>query len=173
MLSGGRGKRKGPGRPAKGDEVPKAVVTPEMFAKAKTKQPQLRKRLCGSLTEYAKHEASIKYLNSRQDKRGKKCYWCGKYTWSYCGICKDPVTKEPLYLHHCPRTGAAAGEQCFTYAHNDDCFGLAKEDSAFLAEKKCAWSPPSRKRLKEHADHISQLRLEIETNTIVEAEEIE
>jgi hypothetical protein len=99
-----------------------------VFAQAK-KDKDINKRLCGKLTEFIQHEESIKYLDNKVHKRGEVCYWCGNPTWTYCGVCKDPITKEPLMLHHCPRTGKGKGKCCFTHAHNEEGFGLAQKRS--------------------------------------------
>lgn len=152
------------GRPSKGDEVAH-IVTPAMFSKAKQDRV-LKKRLCGSLTQYVQHETSICYLDNKVHKKGRKCYWCGEPTWSYCGICKDPITKEPLFLHHCPRTGASQGKICFTHAHNEDSFGLGKKDCSFLGKTQKAWSPPTKKQLREHSAAIAQIRTEVETDEL-------
>jgi hypothetical protein len=83
------------GRPTKEESRPHGLVTLEVFAQAK-KDKEINKRLCGKLTESIRHEESIKYLDNKVHKRGKVCYWCGDPTWTYCGVCKDPITKEPL-----------------------------------------------------------------------------
>ena len=54
-------------------------ATPELLTST-GKQPFLKKRFCGLLTKYIQHAESIKYLDSKVNKRGKKCYWCGDYT---------------------------------------------------------------------------------------------
>jgi len=151
------------GRPSKDDEEEQVgVVTPEIYAKAR-KDRSLKKRLCGSLTKYTDHEASICYLDPKQKKKGRKCYWCGEPTWTYCGLCKDPVSKEPLFLHNNPRTGNCKGKLCFTMAHNEDCFGLGRQDCDYIATKKSAWVTPTKKKIKEHAAHIDELRTEHDT----------
>ena len=150
------------GRPPK-DDTRCGVVTPEMLKKAKT---VLKKRFCGSLTKYIQHEESVRYLDNKVYKKGKVCYWCGDYTWSFCGCCQDPVTKEAIYLHHCPRTGKSKGKCCFAHFHNEDGFGLARMDSDFLGEKKCNWSKPTKKEIREHTAALRDMRIELETEEL-------
>ena len=163
LLKEDRRKR---GRPNNDDEpIESNIVTPGIFTKAR-KNRDLKKRFCGSLTEYVKHESSIKYLDNKVQKKGRKCYWCGESTWSYCGICKDPVSKEPLFLHHCPRTGSNLGKLCFTHAHNEDSFGLGKKDYSYIGAKQKQWSPPTKKAMKEHCQFIDRIRTEVETDDL-------
>jgi hypothetical protein len=118
------------------------------------KDRDLKKRFCGSLTEFIRHEESIKYLDNKVHKRGKVCYWCGDATWSYCGVCKDLIMKDPLMLHYCPRTGKSKGKCCFTHVHNEEGFGLARKDQEIFGERQRNWSPPTKKRVREHAKYI-------------------
>jgi hypothetical protein len=163
------------GRPSKEDEpLPHGVVTQEILTNAQ-KNRDLKKRFCGNLTKYIQHEESIKYLDNKVFKKGRQCYFCGEPSWSYCGICKDPVTQDPLMLHHCPRTGKSAGKCCFSHTHNDEGFGLAKKDQDYIGEKQKNWTPPNKKTRREHAKYIHELKIEVETNDldVVEVDVVE
>jgi hypothetical protein len=163
LLQDDKNRKKG--RPKKDDTTQEGLVTTEQFKNA-IKHRDLKKRFCGSLTEYIRHEESIKYLDNKVHKKGKVCYWCGAATWAYCGICKDPITQQPLMLHHCPRTGKAKGKCCFSHAHNEEGFGLAKKDQEYIGEKQKDWVMPTKKQVREHAKHIKELRTEFETNDL-------
>jgi hypothetical protein len=163
LLRNSNGKK---GRPSNDDEPhPHGAVTQEILSNAQ-KNKELKKRFCGSLTKYIQHEESIRYLDNKIFKKGKTCYFCGQPCWSYCGICKDPVTLEPLMLHHCPLRGKSVGQLCFSHTHNEKGFGLAKKDQPLIGEKQKNWSPPTKKARKEHAKYIRDLKIEVETNEL-------
>lgn len=127
------------------------IKTPEIYDKAK-KNPQLKEALSFvCLAKYLPQECSIKYLENKNFTRGKVCYWFGEATWTYCRICKDPVTTEPLYLYSYPHTGGNAGRLCFSHAHNEDALGLGRKDTGFLCGSQKIWTPFKNLQHKEHA----------------------
>jgi hypothetical protein len=159
---GRTGKRKR-GRPKKAQELPREV-TPEVFSRSK--KDKYKSRLCGDLRQYTKHEESIDHVSSKLCKNGKKCAWCGEPCWSFCGLCKDPVTDEHPFLHHCPTRGHAKGRVCFTNYHNDMMFGLGRTDSKHFAKPKAPkpkeWTPPTRRTQQQHAKMIQEIVQELE-----------
>ena len=54
------------------------------------------------------------------------------------------------------------GTQCFYHYHNDNCFGLGKNDCSLLLKgKKGDWEPPSTDDIAENAQHVSNLQKSI------------
>jgi hypothetical protein len=84
LLQDAKNRKKG--RPKKDDTTHEGLVMTEQFKNA-IKHRDLKKRFCGSLTEYIRHEESIEYLDNKVHKKGKVCYWL---VWRcYVGVLRN------------------------------------------------------------------------------------
>ena len=121
------------------------------FKKAKTGKAGTRTgktRLCGSLTDYQKHVESIEVRTGAW-----KCNWCGEDCYSRCSICG-------VAAHNNPKAGLHKGKNCFLHLHNDDCYGLAKCDSAVKGIPKRLWTEPSPEAVKLNQQYIEDIKKE-------------
>ena len=128
----------------------KAQVTEQQFKKAKRSK---NTRLCGDMDKLCHHVSKIITI-----KKPRKCAWCGIEAYSVCTVCKDESSKE-VALHYNSKKGEAAGEMCFYHWHNDNKFGLGKNDcSQLLQGTKKNWKKPVASDIKDNKVHIESIK---------------
>jgi hypothetical protein len=111
-------------------------------------------RLCGDIDKLCRH---IESIERTPGKKGRVCAWCGLETYTVCGICKDSKGKS-IPLHHIPHRGKAIGELCFYHYHNDNMFGLGKNDrSTLLHGVKGDWEKPTALEIKQNREYIRSI----------------
>ena len=63
------------------------------------------------------------------------------------------------------RGNAGHHPNCFILAHNEQCFGLRKNDATMLGKREREWQPPTKQAIDHNAAHIKRLRtIEKETS---------
>ena len=112
-----------------------------------------RTRLCGDLQKLCKHTASI-----QRNKHHNVCAWCGESgAYTHCGDCMAQTGKK-IALHYNCKAGPGKGLYCFYNYHDDNCFGLGKNDaSQLLKQPKWEWKKPTKREIKENQSYIKDL----------------
>jgi len=122
---------------------------------SKFKKQRLLKtgRCCGDLDKLTHHAEKVITL-----KRGKICGYCGETTYKVCGICCDEKG-SPIPLHYNSKDpkGNTKWLMCFNHYHNDNQFGLAKNDAVMMKTTKKDWYTPSTSNLKEHKEYVQDI----------------
>jgi hypothetical protein len=106
------------------------------------------KRLCGDLSQFGHHVASVVHL-PLQNKR--ICVVCGKPCRYVCKIC-DKAMHYPSFTKK-----DEVPKQCFLNYHNTNFFGLAMEDHKLVGKKRKEFEIPTDQRIQEH--HVAMQRM--------------
>ena len=113
-------------------------------------------RLCGDIDKLCSHVKKIEKL-----RKPRVCAWCGSNTYSVCTLCKDDNGK-PVPLHYNAKKGECVGAMCFYNYHNDNMFGLGKNDyTRLLGGVKGNWRKPNRTEISQNKEHIESLLEEL------------
>ena len=121
--------------------------TEKDFAIAKKKR-----RICEDITTLCFHAEKSGFV-----KKPLKCVWCGLDTYFVCKVCLDS-NKNPIPLHLNTLRGNGIGKQCFFKWHDENHFGLGKNDrSKALKLPKHQWKEPAQREIRENTDKISNL----------------
>ena len=110
-------------------------------------------RLCGDMQKLCKHAASLV-----RNKHPNVCAWCGENgAYTHCGECMAQTGKK-ISLHYNCKAGPGKGLSCFYNYHDDNCFGLGKNDaSQLLNQPKWEWKKPTKREIKENQSYIKDL----------------
>ena len=109
-------------------------------------------RLCGDLEKLCHHIKLAKRMN-----KPRICVWCGVPIYSACGVYVDRNNK-PIPLHYNSKKGKGKYLICFYQYHNDDCFGLGKNDSTHLLNGvKNEWVVPDNRDIRDNTNYIKKL----------------
>ena len=157
-LSDSGGSKRGRGRPNKRAASPTVPngVTAVALSTASTGR---NARLCGNLSNLMRH------INSRiYDKHGCQCVYCGLDSNWKCGICKE-------WVHWYPKTGVAKGADCYMKYHDEEYFGLGRDDQvALLKKRRKDWTAPNLTQRRANARHVAGLKTTGESNSDTETE---
>ena len=112
-----------------------------------------KRRLCGDMDNICMHTASI-----LRNNHGNACAWCGQ-----AGACTnfrecERRTVKKASLHCNCESGPGNGLLCFYHHHDDECFGIDKNDtSQLLNQPKWKWKAPKKNDVKENRSYVKDL----------------
>ena len=111
----------------------------------------MNSRLCGDLDKLCYHAKSIRRLN-----KPRICAWCGLPTYSACGRCVDKNFKS-IPLHYNAKKGKGKHSVCFYQYHDDNCFGLGKnEKTQLLNGVKSDWIAPNNRDIRDNINQVKK-----------------
>ena len=141
-------KKRRRGRPKKSeqDNAPHThPVTKEMF---ESFSDGLNSRLCGDLTKFQEHVDSIE-----RTKHQHVCKVCGGPSYTRCNLCPGKPS-----LHFFPGRGTNKGKSCFVHGHDDNWFGLCRDDATMIGHQVQNWCLPTKQMIRSHRAYMYKLK---------------